>query len=468
MVSWLSDDYLMSNRIRKWIPGLAAGLGFLVTVGLLGARPSGSALFSAARGLADGGHLGAPSFLDIVLAGAWRVGGEFLLSLVLWSGNWLVWGIGFFVVLKVGVLVVEKWQRLRWPVTGLIGVVVIFLCGSSLWNSFWNWQPDRRDLTLVAPVELARLAASEGSRVFANPQAHATLVLSGVQPDTSPRDSAVLAIEPSRWRAALREKDWNVVVLAGPHGEFQPLLDHLLSSPDWRLEKLTNSGWLFKRERGPSNPLPKPEEVDLGDPSDTAIFLAQLSSRFDAMGAPVAARTAIERALELAPDDAIVRLHAAHFAIERERWQDVVSHARAALRASPASSQAHALVARALFESGDYDSAEKSASAALAGSPSDLSTRFLLARIQRANRDFRSEAETLERLISDSETAGLPTAGYLGYLGQSYAQVGNAVSSAKSYRAALSSGQLNDEQAQAVREALEVVESRSRGVQVPP
>jgi tetratricopeptide (TPR) repeat protein len=266
----------------------------------------------------------------------------------------------------------------------------------------------------------------------------------------------------------LREKDWNVVVLAGPHGEFQPLLDHLLSSPDWRLEALANAGWLFKRERGPSNPLPKPEEVDLGNPLDTAIYLAQLSSRFDAMAAPVAARAAIERALELAPNDAIVRLHAAYFALERERWQDVVSHARAALRTSPASPQAHALAARAYFESGDFDAAKKSATSALAVSPSDLSTRFLLARIQRANRDFRSEAETLERLIMDSKSAGLPTAGYLAYLGQSYAQVGNAVFSAKSYREALASGQLDDEQKQAVREALEIVESRSRGGQPAP
>ncbi len=458
----------MRNPIRKWIPGLAVVLGFLMVLGQMGATPSGSALFSAARGLADGSHLGAPLFVDTILANVWRVGGSTGLSLVLWVGEWVVWAVVFLLVFTVTSLAVKKWSRLRWPAVLLVGGVVLLLCGLSLWNTIWNWSHSRRDLRLAAPMELAGLVKGDGVRIFANPSAHATLILSGVVPGTSPIDSAILATQPSRWRAALREKEWNVVVLAGPHGEFQPLLDHLLASPDWRLEALTNLGWLFKRERGPSNPLPKPEEIDLGDNRDSAIYLAQLSSRFDAMTSTVPARTAIQRALELAPKDATVQLHAAHFALERERWQDVVSHARRALRANPSLSQAHALAARAQLESGDYDSAEKSAQAALQMAPLDLSTRFLLARIQRANRDYRAEAETLERLISDSKKAGLPTAGYLAYLGQSYAQAGNAAASAKSYREAIASDQLDDEQRQAVVEALQIVESRSLGVPRSP
>lgn len=459
----------MRNPIRKWIPGLAVIFGFVMALGRLGATPSGAALFSAAKGLAKDSHLGEPSLIDTILASVWSVGGSAALSFVLWVWDWLVWGIGFFLVCVAVSFAVKKWPHLRRLVLPLLGVATLLLCGFALWNAVWNWNSSRRDLTLTAPIELTRLAKGEGNRIFSNPSAHATLLLLGVQPGVSLVDSAVLSGQPSRWRSALREKDWNVVVLAGPSAEFQPLLNHLLTSPDWRLDALTNFGWLFKRERGPSIPLPKAEEIDLGNPADTALYLAQLSSRFDDMKASGSARAAIERALELAPKDPIVRLHAANFALARERWQDVGSHARASLRSDPSLSLAHALVARAKFESGDFESAEKSARSALQIAPSDLPTRFLLARIQRANRDFRAEAETLERVVEDAHKAGLPVAGYLAYLGQSYAQVGNAPAAAKNYREALATNQLDEEQTQAVREALAIIESRTApGVDVPP
>ncbi len=464
----MSDKYLMSHPIRKWIPVLAAIFGFVMALGLLGATPSGRALFSAARGLSEAGHLGEPTLVDLILASVWRVGGSAALSLVLWVVDWLVWGVGFALIFAVLSFFVRRWPRLRSLVMSLFGAAALLLCGFSIWNAVWTWNQSRRDLTLVAPVELAGLAKGGNNRIFANPSAHAVLVLFGSQPGDSLMDSAVLSSQPSRWRSALREKDWNVVILAGPHSEFQPLLDHLLTSPDWRLETLTNFGWLFKRERAPSNPLPKPGDIDRGSPGDSAVYLAQLSSQFDAMKATVPARLAIERALELAPRDDTVRIHAANFALARERWQDVLSHARAALRINRSLSLAHALAARAQLQSGDFDSAEKSAKAALAIAPADLATRFLLARIQRSNRAFRAESETLERLISDSKKAGLPTAGYLAYLGQSYAQVGNAAASAKCYRDALATDQLNDEQRKAVLESLEIVEKRSQGLQESP
>ncbi|MEX1118535.1 MAG: hypothetical protein WEB60_07045, partial [Terrimicrobiaceae bacterium] len=457
----------MRNPIRKWIPVLAVILGFVMALGLLGATPSGRALFSAAMGLAEAGQLGDPSLINILLGWVWRLGGSAALSFLLWAGCWLVWAVGFFLIFAAASLVVNRHPGLQKVGGALLGIAVVWLCGNALWNAGWNWNQDRRDLTLVAPFELARLAQGEGHRIFANPSAHATLWLADVEPGASLMDSAILSTQPSRWRSALRQNDWNAVILAGPPSEFQPLLEHLLTSPDWRLEALTNWGWLFRREPGPSNPLPKPEAVDRGSPVDSAIYLSQLSARFDVMKATVPARAAMERALELAPNDANVRIHAATFALVRERWQDVVAHARGALRANRSMSQAHALAARGYLESGDLDSAEKSATSALTLAPSDLSTRFLLARIQRSQGAYRAEAETLERLVSDSKNAGLPTAGHLAYLGQSYAQVGNAASAAKNYREALASNQLNEEQKAAVLEALEIIQTRSPDLRDP-
>jgi tetratricopeptide (TPR) repeat protein len=186
------------------------------------------------------------------------------------------------------------------------------------------------------------------------------------------------------------------------------------------------------------------------------------------MKATPSARACVERALELAPKEPEVRLHAANFAAARERWQDVVSHTKAALRFEPRSATAHALLARALLESGDLSAARKAAQAALNVVPNDPGTLFLLARILREEKDYRSEAETLETLVTITKKSKLPNAAYLAYLAQSYAQVGNAAAATKNYKEALATGQLDAEQAAAIRESLEIIESRSPTELPPP
>jgi tetratricopeptide (TPR) repeat protein len=285
------------------------------------------------------------------------------------------------------------------------------------------------------------------------------LVLNGNDAELKFAESARWSMIPSEWRAAQRSKQWDTVVFSGPLTEYRPLLNHLLISPDWRLTGFTNQGWVFKRGEGVPVVLPAADSIDLGSATETALYLAQLSARFEAMGNAVAARASIERALELAPREAEVRMHAANFAAARKRWQDVAAHAKAALKSSPGSATGHSLLALAMLESGDPGAARKSAQEALRLAPADPGTLFLLARAQRTEKDYRSEAETLEILVATCRDRGLPSAGYQAYLAQAYAQVGNAEGAAKNYREALSSGQLDEVQAGAIREALEVVES---------
>ncbi len=416
-------------------------------------------LLSAARGLSEAGTFDNVTWADRLTGFLWTWFGYRGLSFGNWLWEWFFWSLVVFGFLLFGAWVRRSNWRGKKILSRVIPFLVGFACILSVWNAVANWKTDRRDLRLLSALTLAETEVGETAKVFANPSMLPFLALTGNDAMLKLPDSTKLSLFPSEWRAAQRSRQWDTVVLSGPLTEYRPLLNHLLISPDWQLTGFTNQGWVFTRGEGVSLVLPAADSIDLGNATETALYLAQLSAKFEAMGNPAAARASTERALELAPNEAEVRLHAANFAAARKRWQDVVTHAKAALKVSPGSATGHSLLALAMLESGDPGAARKSAENALRLAPKDPGTLFLLARAQRNERDYRSEAETLEVLVATCRERGLSFAGYQAYLAQSYAQVGNAEGAAKNYREALSSGQLDAAQSGAIREALGVVES---------
>lgn len=468
MVSCFGAKHLMRLRIGKWNPLISAACGFFLSLRSLGTFPEGPMLLSAARGLSDIGTFGESNVLDRLAGVLWIWFGYAGLSFGSWMCEWILFSLVVFALLLLSSWALGgKWRGKEYISRG-VPLFIALACLWSLWHAAVNWQSDRRDLRLLSPLSLAESAVGDGFKVFANPSMLPILALTGGDPLLKPDESARWSLSPSEWRAEQRSRQWDTVVLSGPLTEYRPLLNHLLISPDWRLTGLTNQGWVFKRGEGVPLVLPAVDSIEFGNTTETALYLAQLSAKFEAMGNPVLARASIERALDLAPREAEVRLHAANFAAARKRWQDVASHAKAALKASPRSATAYSLLALAMLESGDPSAARNSAQAALRVAPEDPGTLFLLARAQRNEKDYRSEAETLETLVATCRERGLPSAGYQAYLAQSYAQAGNAEGAAKNYREALASGQLDEVQNAAVREALEVVESHALPVSPNP
>ena len=151
---------------------------------------------------------------------------------------------------------------------------------------------------------------------------------------------------------------WNTVLLSGPVGEYRPLLDHLMASPDWHLAFVTNYGFLFRYGSG----LP-PRSLDAafrrGPDQETAVYLAQIAGYYDAIRRTADARACIERALELAPDNTSVLSHAATFAAAQKRWQDAIGYSRRALENDHGLIHAKLIQALALLETGEAEKAEE-------------------------------------------------------------------------------------------------------------
>ncbi len=448
---------------------IATAGGLLHAWPYAGAPVSQRALYAASRGLASLQDLtgyGSPSWLDAIAARLWRAGGAPALA---WGECIAVlawWTLAGFVAILVmgGVLRWVKKPSARGIIFAAVALIVLGAAAPPIWRSATVRDETVRETRLIVASELAGAAREFPNReLFANPTTLSQFLL--FAPDAvggvTPQLAAALSVNPPAWRKALRETGWKAVALSGPVGEFRPLLDHLLTTPDWRLSLVTNHGYLFLRESGaPVKPL-DPAAFRLGSDQETAIYLAQIAERYDAIRQPSAALKCLDEALELAPKNVTVLSHAATFAAGRKRWQDALAYSGRALAQNPDAAHAKLVRALAMLETGEAQKAQNLCDEVLAEAPNDPYSLFLYARICRALNDYAQESSTLERLIALSEKSGLSTINYRIYLGQAYARQGQPEPALKNYRIVLDSGMLGPDQAGEIRDAISAIEKNA-------
>jgi tetratricopeptide (TPR) repeat protein len=461
MASVLSKKYALIAAAAALIVGVLHALPYAGTAVSLRAQ------HAAARGIASLQNVPgyeAASWLDAAAARLWRAGGAAALAWGEFFSVFLWWTLASAVVL-VAVAFGLRWVKTK---PGLIFAAAIVLllafAAPAAWRSLTRWGDGLREPRLITAVELAdAVKTMPREALFSNPSTFPPLLL--FSPNSAggltPQLSAALSINPPAWRKALRSSAWRAVALSGPVGEFRPLLEHLLTSPDWRLALVTNHGYLFLRESGPAAAPINPASFRLGGDRETAIYLAQIAERYDAVRQPAAALECLNRALELAPEEVSVLSHAATFAAGRKRWQDALTYSSRALAREPDNAHAKLVRALALLETGQAQQAQNLAGEVLAQAPDDLYTLFLYARICRTLHDYAQEAATLERLTALSEKSSLSTVNYRIFLGQAYARQGLPEPALKNYRLVLESGTLNPEQAQEIRDAISAIEENA-------
>ncbi|CAN5645889.1 hypothetical protein BH09VER1_BH09VER1_16410 [soil metagenome] len=436
---------------RKFIVGaivVAVICGVLRSFWMFGELPAQAVLLSAAQGNGTDAWL-------------WRTGGAELLQAgqALKVGLWGA-GVALVVLLLVGAAA-RIWRAF------LIGLTILILLGLSVlpFIKGWKFQKDRiSDLRLIAPVELAAKAGKlKKEEVFTNAEAAAWLPLfaPGIAGGTSQEDYALVG-SPKAWRDALRKSQWKAVLLTGPATNFKPLLDHLITSPDWTLSVINNHGYFFERGAGTPPAEFEPKAFRLANNQETAIYLGQVAMYYDAIHRNTEARGCIEQALKLAPKNALVLSYAATYAAAHRRWQDAMDLAQKALNADPNYLQAKVVKAMALLELGEAERARQEVEAVLAVAPDDFYTLFIFARICRAENDFTREAATLEHIVELCGKNGFPKGNYQLYLGQAYARLGMAKPALLNYRAALESGLLDQKQSDEVKDAIKTIESRDK------
>ena len=442
--------------------------GFLYALPFLGGIPSQTAMVSAARGLAAMRELtgyNPASLADSCNAWLWETGGA---SLLVWA-QWLSAFLGRTLVIFVALVVLAAVLRLfcKPRARRLLFTTAVLLALAAGVPGAWTAWSKRADglsnLKLIAPVELIEaLGQLDPAELFAtvNGQANLLLFAPSVAGGLAPDQAAVLSRNPQKWREVLRTKKWQAALLTGPLTEYRPLLDHLATSPDWHLGAINNQGYLFRRGSGPPVKLLDAGTFQLSTDDETAVYLAQIAERYDAVSRVTEARACMDRAEKLAPDNPGVLAYAATFAAAHRRWQDAITYSNKALALEPDFAQAKIVQALALIELNEPGQAQELVRQVLEQNPKDLYTLFLYARICKLLNDHSREAETLEKIIAINARAGLPVLHYRIYLGQAYARLGQAKAALENYRAVLAGGQLNPEQSQEIRDAIATIESK--------
>lgn len=445
--------------------GAAICFGLIQAAPLVGATAQTGVWSSASRGIA--GFLsrlgyGSATLADSVAALFWRMGGEG--GLALWQGL-QVFIVAFFFALSV--LVLAGW------IGGLFPRIARYLMAGTLilltaWSGLRAWDSLAHRTALVAPVLLSQpeelfdeLGVRKIGPVFTTPTAQGYFLLrdAEISKDLSLEISASLSRKPRAWREALRSAGWRAVVLAGPASEYRALLDHLLTSPDWRLARISNQGYLFLREAD-TQALPLDiDSLKFGSSRDRAVYLAQIAERYEAVRRTAEARQLSKLAVEAAPHDVEVLSHTASLEASRGKWYDAIVYCDRALQVDPDSSYVRLLKASCLLETNQPEKAEQLARQVLERSPNDLYTLFLYARISRALHDSTAESETLERLIKLTPPDAIPVNYYI-FLGQAYAKLGYADLALRAYQQALNRPDIGPELSTEVRGQVENIKQK--------
>ncbi len=443
--------------------------GFFHALPVVG-LPSSAALLAAARGVAAARGLegyGTASLGDQVAGWLWKIGGADFLMAGEWAKLFVVWAFGAFAVLIIMEIIARMLhdRRVRKILLGATLALLLATCVPSIWANVIKRPAKISDVGLIAPKALAEMVGKmDKAEIFANSSALPQLLLftPNVAGGIAPGTAAALVTNPPAWREALRKSPWKAVVLSGPVEEYRRLLEHLVTSPDWHLEAVTNQGYLFLRGEGlPAKSLDV-EKFQQGSDADTAVYLAQIAGYFDAIRRTAEARSAIDRALELSPQNVTVLSHAGTYALAHRRWQEAISYSNKALAKDPNYAHAKLVKAMALLEINQPQRALPLVDEVLMQAPDDLYTLFVKARICKALNDYVAEADTLEHIIAVSDRAGLPSMHYRIYLGQAYAKQGQPKPALENYKAVLASGTLNKEQADEIKDAIATIEAKSK------
>lgn len=298
----------------------------------------------------------------------------------------------------------------------LILILVLFPAGCS--------RKAATDLRFVAPTELWA-ARPPGVVLFVNPGAAAALERVDEHVDPQPVSAEAILEDPSAWRRLDRQKRFGGALLAGQPTEIRTLAQHLCQSPDFRLERVDNWGFLFSRKPPlPYHPPSPPSVVpDLVDPELRSDYLSAVAVNLDTVGEFEAAREYLSAAEALDPDSPLVLVREAYIDLHHRRHAAAVAAASEALELDPDSAPALKIAAQSFAAVGATDRAWQVAERLLEVSGSaDPRILFLHARLASDAHAYSREQDSLEKLVSITEAAGRSATSFRVYLGQSFAR----------------------------------------------
>jgi tetratricopeptide (TPR) repeat protein len=276
--------------------------------------------------------------------------------------------------------------------------------------------------------------------LFFSPASHADL--QAARPDlvaaANEHAFAKAAQVPSVFRAMDHDRQFEALLLSGDSTTYKPLLDHLIETRDFVLTWLDNAVLIFRR-RG-ATPW---TQADLAATTakfqgeNQARFLAGAATRLIAIGEMPMARTALDQA---APNGSNLPEYWTALALydgDIAHWKEAIDALDRALSLDSDYTPAMTTKAQILFGARRYDEALAISDQVVEEHPDDPSMLFMQATISHEAHAYQREIAVLKHLIELADAQGDSTTGYRIYLGQAYAETGDAQPSLEQFKLAL-------------------------------
>lgn len=285
--------------------------------------------------------------------------------------------------------------------------------------------------------------------LFFAPGSHADL--EAARPDlvagADERAFAEAVQTPSIFRELDHRRQFDALLLSGDPTTYKPLLKHLADSKDFVLTWLDNADLVFRR-RG-ARPW---AEADLAGEAgqfqgeNRARFLAGAATRLIAIGQLGMAKRALDEAQPLGGRLPEFWTALALYDGEIAHWKEAVDCLDRALSIEPDFTPAMTTKAQILFGAKRFEEALAISDQVVEKHPDDPSMLFLQATISHEAHSYDREIAALKHLIELAEAQGQSATGYHIYLGQAYANSGEAMPSLIQFQKALDSPDITPEQ----------------------
>lgn len=264
------------------------------------------------------------------------------------------------------------------------------------------------------------------------------------------RSMAQAALNPKLFRQLDRQERFDALLLVGDPVQFRPLLEHLIKTQDWALERV--DPWTLVYRRGGVESFTKEtiwKEVGRWEGASAGVratAAAAIAERLVAAGRLEAAGEVVERAQKWAPANAAVCTTEGWYRLARGEWKQAVAAAEKALKSDKKYRPALSVKAQGLYFSKKFEEAYQLSRELLAEAPEDPVMLFTHAKISHEVHAFQEEVEILRHLIVLAEREKRSTCWYEVYLGQALAAIGKGEEALQNFDRALADPDLPADQ----------------------
>jgi len=267
---------------------------------------------------------------------------------------------------------------------------------------------------------------------------------------------------PAVFRALDHQRQFDALLFSGDPTTYEPLLHHLAETKDFVLTWLDNAVLIFRR--GGARPW---TEADLTAAAgqfqgeNRARFLAGAATRLVAIGQLPMAKRALDGAQPLGTELPEVWTALALYDGEIKRWKEAIDALDRALALQPDFTPAMTTKAQILFGARRFDEALAISDQVVEKHPDDPSMLFLHATISHHAHAYEREVAALKHLIELAEAQGQSTTGYRIYLGQAYAETGDALPSLIEFKKAVAADDISPEQRKFAQDCIDKIGERT-------